>query len=335
MKEKITLGKFIQEKRKAKGLSQRQLAEMLFVTESAVSKWERGVSYPDISMIQGICEALEISEHELLTASDDNRQREIVRQAESLKKTKRGYTWIWIAVYMAALIPCFIANIAVSGALTWFFIVLTAEMTAFSLINLPVLVKNHKGLWALGGFYVSLILLLAACRLYNGGSWFLTAFLGVTLGLAVVFLPFALNDELFGDKIRNNKGLICLGADTILAVLLVVSAFDITSSGLRLMLIEIILPWAYLIVIRYLKVNGMFKASICLALGGVFAIIQRPLMFSILDGKPFRIEPVNFGAWSNPDYFNANIMTLICGGCLLLAVVFAICGAVREARSKK
>lgn len=58
-------------------------------------------------------------------------------------------------------------------------------------------------------------------------------------------------------------------------------------------------------------------------------------MFSILDGKPFRIEPVNFGAWSNPDYFNANIMTLICGGCLLLAVVFAICGAVREARSKK
>lgn len=73
--EKTTLGKFIQTKRKQADLSQKEMAEKLFVTESAVSKWERGVSYPDISMIQGICEVLSISEHELLTASDDHRQK--------------------------------------------------------------------------------------------------------------------------------------------------------------------------------------------------------------------------------------------------------------------
>lgn len=59
--EKTTLGKFIQTKRKQADLSQKEMAEKLFVTESAVSKWERGVSYPDISMIQGICEVLSIS----------------------------------------------------------------------------------------------------------------------------------------------------------------------------------------------------------------------------------------------------------------------------------
>ena len=87
MEEKKNLGKFIQSKRKAKGISQKELADKLYVTESAVSKWERGISYPDISMIQGICEVLEITEHELFTASDDYRQREIEKNAKSFVKT--------------------------------------------------------------------------------------------------------------------------------------------------------------------------------------------------------------------------------------------------------
>ena len=76
MEDKITLGKFIQSKRKELGLSQKDLAKELYVTESAVSKWERGVSYPDITMISGLCRVLGISEHELCTASEDNQQRE-------------------------------------------------------------------------------------------------------------------------------------------------------------------------------------------------------------------------------------------------------------------
>lgn len=76
MEDKSTLGKFIQTKRKELGLSQKELAKALYVTESAVSKWERGISYPDITMISGICEVLHISEHELCTASEDRQQRE-------------------------------------------------------------------------------------------------------------------------------------------------------------------------------------------------------------------------------------------------------------------
>ena len=55
MTDKKTFGSFIKCKRTEKNYSQKDLAEMLFVTEGAVRKWERGVSYPDISLISDIC----------------------------------------------------------------------------------------------------------------------------------------------------------------------------------------------------------------------------------------------------------------------------------------
>ena len=62
--EKTKFAAYMAEKRKQKGLTQEQLAERLYVTSTTVSKWERGVTYPDISMITGICRELDISEHE-------------------------------------------------------------------------------------------------------------------------------------------------------------------------------------------------------------------------------------------------------------------------------
>lgn len=44
MEKRENFGRYIKEKRKAAGLSQKELATQLFVSESAVSKWERGVS---------------------------------------------------------------------------------------------------------------------------------------------------------------------------------------------------------------------------------------------------------------------------------------------------
>lgn len=42
--DKKTFGSFLAEQRKAKGFTQRELAEKLFISDKAVSKWERGVS---------------------------------------------------------------------------------------------------------------------------------------------------------------------------------------------------------------------------------------------------------------------------------------------------
>ena len=93
MTDKRTFGSFIKLKRSEKNYSQKDLAEMLFVTEGAVSKWERGVSYPDITLISDICRVLDISEHELITASTDTDTRKMKHEARKFRVIRD--TWFW------------------------------------------------------------------------------------------------------------------------------------------------------------------------------------------------------------------------------------------------
>ena len=65
-------GSFICESRKKKGLSQKELAEKLNITDKAVSKWERGLSFPDISLLIPISETLEVTLYDLLTGGIEN-----------------------------------------------------------------------------------------------------------------------------------------------------------------------------------------------------------------------------------------------------------------------
>ncbi len=64
--DKERTGQLITELRKEKGLTQKQLADALNVTDKAVSKWERGLSFPDISMLEPLSELLDVSIMEIL-----------------------------------------------------------------------------------------------------------------------------------------------------------------------------------------------------------------------------------------------------------------------------
>ena len=65
------IGKFISELRKSKGLTQKDLAEQMGVTDKAVSKWERGQSYPDISLIIPLSELFGVTANELLNGGEN------------------------------------------------------------------------------------------------------------------------------------------------------------------------------------------------------------------------------------------------------------------------
>lgn len=66
------IGRFICKSRKKLNMTQCQLANKLHITDKAVSKWERGISLPDIAILIPLAEILNISLYDLLKGEDEN-----------------------------------------------------------------------------------------------------------------------------------------------------------------------------------------------------------------------------------------------------------------------
>ena len=113
MDNKLT-GGFISQRRKELSLNQKQLAEKLNVTDKAVSKWETGRSAPDISMLEPLAEALEVSVVEILKGEKIERESIVPASDEVIVKTmKKGKHKLKLAVaaLIIVLIPVFAFSI--------------------------------------------------------------------------------------------------------------------------------------------------------------------------------------------------------------------------------
>lgn len=188
MEDKRPFGGYIRKKRQDAGLLQKELAQRLYVTESTVSKWERGLSYPDISMVPDICRELGISEHEFFTACDDERARAQAREARLWRGMTRGLRLFFAAGYAAAIVACFVCDLAIFHTLDWFWIVLASVMLAFSFTNLPFLVRKNRLSVCLGAATGSLLLLLLSCWRFAGGWWIVG---GAAITAACLVLPWS------------------------------------------------------------------------------------------------------------------------------------------------
>ena len=66
----ITIGSYIAQKRRAQNLTQEQLAQQLGVSNKTISKWENGKCMPDYSIIQKLCDTLDVTLPELMDGED-------------------------------------------------------------------------------------------------------------------------------------------------------------------------------------------------------------------------------------------------------------------------
>ena len=81
------IGKFILNTRKEKNLTQKELGDKLFVTDKAVSKWERGVSLPDITMLNKLSKILGVSVNDILDGTkESNRKIDVNKEIENIPK---------------------------------------------------------------------------------------------------------------------------------------------------------------------------------------------------------------------------------------------------------
>lgn len=107
--DQIKIGKFIQERRKEKRLTQSELAEKLDVTDRAVSKWENGNCIPDASNIQELCKILNITINDLFSgcAVDmrDNEKKLEENLLEMIKiKEKRDKELLILEIFIGVIV---------------------------------------------------------------------------------------------------------------------------------------------------------------------------------------------------------------------------------------
>lgn len=84
------IGEFIATKRKEKGLTQQELGNKLFVTDKAVSKWERGISLPEVTILYKLAEELDLTIEDILNGEiKDNSDLDIDKRIKEIKEEIR------------------------------------------------------------------------------------------------------------------------------------------------------------------------------------------------------------------------------------------------------
>lgn len=106
------IGEFITACRKEKNLTQKQLGELVHVSDKAVSKWEKGRSFPDISLMEPLCECLEISVSELLAGERLEQESYQEKTDEMMMNFVVGGKKIWLMQLM-------MRAVLYSGLLLW------------------------------------------------------------------------------------------------------------------------------------------------------------------------------------------------------------------------
>lgn len=98
--DQVKIGKFIASLRKEKNMTQEQFAQKMGVSINAVSKWERGINFPDVSLFKKLCNELNISIEELINGEKDNsdeaKEKAIITSIKDKEKMKKKNKKIFI-----------------------------------------------------------------------------------------------------------------------------------------------------------------------------------------------------------------------------------------------
>ena len=147
------IGKFIAECRKNKGLTQKQLAEKLNITDRAVSKWENGRSFPDVMIMLDLCNELGISVNDLLNGEvitmenykekSEEMLLEMVKQRE--EKDKMLLT-LEIIIGVLGLVPLIFATFLASylSCVEWVKGLIVLSGVVPFLVVMPYLIKIEQ-----------------------------------------------------------------------------------------------------------------------------------------------------------------------------------------------
>ena len=115
--KKQTLGMMISSLRKEKGMTQLQLAEIMGVTDKAVSKWERDLSAPDVNSIPKLAETFGVTVDELMQIKTETKENKSHNKIdEIIDSALKG---IGVAMGVAVTVLSILGELPVNTALTF------------------------------------------------------------------------------------------------------------------------------------------------------------------------------------------------------------------------
>ncbi len=153
--DQVKIGKFIAEMRKEQGLTQRELAEKLLISDKTVSKWECGNGLPEVSLMMPLCEILQVSVNELLSGKrlhsseyQQNAEENLMKLINEREHAKRS---LWLGII--AFIPAFLAGITLIMIAGYFdlevwqriVLIVIAVLTIVAGITVAVVLEVHSG----------------------------------------------------------------------------------------------------------------------------------------------------------------------------------------------
>ena len=135
-------GGFISELRKEKELTQKELAEKINVSDKAISRWETGKGYPDVTSLVSLSEYFDVSVNELLagkrlTAEDikETADENLISVFEQVQKNKKQQN-LQVAVYTSVLIVVLLPVLIIIGK--ELFVSMTTQIQAENIISAVV-----------------------------------------------------------------------------------------------------------------------------------------------------------------------------------------------------
>ena len=151
--DQIKIGKFIADRRKKVNLTQMQLAEILNITDRAVSKWETGKSLPDSSIMLELCNILKITVNDLLsgeviTMDNYNKEMEnkLIEMVKQKEESDRRLLRMEIVTGICCILPLFASSIIVSAVpmAEWLSAVIVLASLLPLLIATPFMIKIEQ-----------------------------------------------------------------------------------------------------------------------------------------------------------------------------------------------
>jgi len=247
------IGEYISTLRKNNNLTQRELADKLGVTDKAISKWECGAGYPDISMLKPLSDVLGITVNELLEGENRNEVITEITQEEDAGEEDKENAVTNVLVYadkimkikeynkgkiasavlaislFIAIFVCVIVNIAVEHRLSWSYLVIDSCVLGGFLFIPPLLYKKQ-------GLLISL------------------SFLTILIMPFLALIQYITNMQ----SLNHFEGKITVGTGHILEVSGTTQSEWLWSLSFPIALTWLVIMWLMVILIKNKKINRWF-----------------------------------------------------------------------------